>query len=391
VSKDAFIEEEWDRFCDQLGSALKAAGRVITEASGDILDRDEGLRMLLRQLRYSTEREIEEWDVDHPVFAPVYTTTYHTLADPPDYASFDALVSGAHDYLLTGHAGEADEVNFTTFAPRSALPAADRKMPELWSGGGSAQSDRGAGKEITGTLDLADCDIDADGHFSITLSARKPEHGAWLPMTPATDRVVVRNIYHGAYREHQRRNPAQLSLTRVGASSTPPPYATATLLSSLNAILRGLNGPTHGRGKIVKRIKALGNASFSNDDTFWKMSGSNPRTHFQEAYWEIGPEEAIVIEMKPPPGAGFWCVGLTNAWMESLDFRYGQVNLNSASATSEPDGSVRILIAQRDPGLPNWLDTQGHGHGTILWRWNDMAEKPPLPLARRISLKSLKS
>jgi hypothetical protein len=34
----------------------------------------------------------------------------------------------------------------------------------------------------------------------------------------------------------------------------------------------------------------------------------------------------------------------------------------------ETDGSYRIVIAHRDPGVPNWLDTEGHTEGTIFWR-----------------------
>jgi hypothetical protein len=382
----SFLEQDWDPFCDRLAAALKSAARAISESSGDALDRDEGLRMLLRQLRYSTEREIEEWDVDHPVFAPVSTNTYHTLADPPDYASFDALISGEHDYLLTGRIGKAAEVNLTTFAPRSALPPSDAKTSDLWSGGGSARSDRGAGKEITGTLELSDRLVGPDGQFSILVSQQRPERGLWLPVTAGTDRIVVRNIYHAAYHEHQRRDPAQLSLVRIGAEAAPPLYSADRLRDGLASILGGIDGAALGRGKIMKRIRALGNARFSDDDAFWKMSGSNPRTHFQEAFWEIGEEEAILIELDQPPRAGFWCVGLTNAWMESLDARYGQVSLNSASAKFGGDGSLRIIVARRDPGIANWLDTQGHARGAIVWRWNDFNGRPPLPRVRRATL-----
>ena len=35
----------------------------------------------------------------------------------------------------------------------------------------------------------------------------------------------------------------------------------------------------------------------------------------------------------------------------------------------EPDGSFRILVAGRDPGVANWLDTAGHAEGYVMFRW----------------------
>ena len=30
---------------------------------------------------------------------------------------------------------------------------------------------------------------------------------------------------------------------------------------------------------------------------------------------------------------------------------------------------MRIVVAHRDPGVDNWLDTEEHGFGTIYWRF----------------------
>ncbi|MBW2496037.1 MAG: hypothetical protein JRF61_02085, partial [Deltaproteobacteria bacterium] len=35
----------------------------------------------------------------------------------------------------------------------------------------------------------------------------------------------------------------------------------------------------------------------------------------------------------------------------------------------EPDGSFRIVIAHEDPGVPNWLDTEGRPFGMVFWRF----------------------
>jgi hypothetical protein len=56
--------------------------------------------------------------------------------------------------------------------------------------------------------------------------------------------------------------------------------------------------------------------------------------------------------------------------MESLEWRERRVSLNSFHARHEADGrTVRIVVAARDPGHPNWIDTAGHAEGPMSLRW----------------------
>ena len=42
----------------------------------------------------------------------------------------------------------------------------------------------------------------------------------------------------------------------------------------------------------------------------------------------------------------------------------------------EDDGSVRIVVAHEDPGVPNWINTVGHARGTMCFRWIRAKEHP---------------
>jgi Protein of unknown function (DUF1214) len=384
------IDSEWAQFCEQLHAVLAAEGRKIIASSASVLDRDEGLRMLLRQVRHSLERELEERDPTHPTFGPVFTDTYHTLADAPDYAAYDALISGQYTYRLRGRLGAADSITFTTMAPRpiaqdGASVAGDRKP---WPGAGGADKPS-AGRQTTGSVDLTDLKPDASGRFEVVLSVSRPDVGVWLPMTPQTNRLVVRNVYKSAYIEHCRRNPAQLWLTCEGVPLRPEPYTTDQLRSGLRSVLNGVERIPASRAPILERIRAAADGCFSNDDSFWKTSGANARTHFQEAYWSLDRHQALVIELDDVPRCSSWSLGLTNAWMESLDFRFFRINLNSSSAVYQADGSLHIVLSHTDPGHPNWLDVAGHQQGALVWRWNDASSTPPLPRVRVTDLRSV--
>jgi hypothetical protein len=65
------------------------------------------------------------------------------------------------------------------------------------------------------------------------------------------------------------------------------------------------------------------------------------------------------------------------------------VATNSGRAALRPDGSATLVVAGRDPGLGNWLDTAGHAEGTMCFRWLLAADDPPVPALRVVKLAEL--
>jgi len=61
------------------------------------------------------------------------------------------------------------------------------------------------------------------------------------------------------------------------------------------------------------------------------------------------------------------------------------------NAHYETDGSVKIVVAHTDPGIPNWLNTCAHSEGTMCWRWYRLAdrEKPVEPRCEVVSFNDL--
>ncbi|WP_419925356.1 hypothetical protein [Candidatus Poriferisocius sp.] len=101
----------------------------------------------------------------------------------------------------------------------------------------------------------------------------------------------------------------------------------------------------------------------------------HPDTSYNYGYFDLGPDEAWIIEFEPPE-CEYWNIQLGNHWLESLDFEYYQTNLNHHTAAVEDDGSVRVVVARQDPGHPNWLDTAGHARGGLALRWVGADNEP---------------
>jgi hypothetical protein len=102
---------------------------------------------------------------------------------------------------------------------------------------------------------------------------------------------------------------------------------------------------------------------------------------YSSGNFDLAPDEAIVMEGTLPL-SNFTNVMLWNVHMQTLEYRSRRSSLNSAQIHTGPGGSYRIVISAQDPGVPNWLDTEGHRRGTIFWRFLLPETDPELPRCR---------
>jgi hypothetical protein len=96
----------------------------------------------------------------------------------------------------------------------------------------------------------------------------------------------------------------------------------------------------------------------------------------------LEPEEALVIRGRFPR-CRFANVVLFNRHLQTAPNRYRQVSLNRRQTKLEADGSFEMVVAHRDPGVPNWLDTAGAPLATIFWRFQ-LPEERIAPLETEV-------
>ena len=121
----------------------------------------------------------------------------------------------------------------------------------------------------------------------------------------------------------------------------------------------------------------------------FQKAGGDPEIFYLHGYWTLEPGQAWVIETDVPD-CPYWNFQLDNWWMESLDHER-RITVNKHTAVLDGDGldgdRLTIVVAERDPGWGNWIDTSGHRSGTALLRWLG-AEKHPIPECRVIDLEA---
>jgi hypothetical protein len=112
--------------------------------------------------------------------------------------------------------------------------------------------------------------------------------------------------------------------------------------------------------------------------------------HFAFGVWEKAADEALAITFTPPE-CEHWIFQLCNIWQENLDnYEEDQGRITKFSATYEKDGSVRVVIAEENPGIGgNWIDSYGHVRGIMGLRLI-LTTKPPAVILHRLPLAQLK-
>ena len=348
--------ESWRQFCDR----LKAAGDPIfaSDSPSDALNRAEGTRYLTRLVRAALETFVEFKD---PVAPTLRRTVHETIkmgADNPDNWYENAPVHGDYEYRLTGKLGSVPYFSMQTQVGHYG---------------------QGAGMPPVGFLEAKDLTVNADGSFEVILSKQqKPSN--WLKLADGYGTLVVRQTYS----DKKRQTHAELKLERLEGHVQPPPLTAEAMDQGLASAASLIHACAMIFPNWAKGFKKHANQLPQFDPALSRMFGGDPNITYYHSYWELAADEALIIETTPPE-CDYWNFQLNNYWMESLDYRYHEVCINSGSAKLRADGSLRIVVAHTNPGVDNWLDTAGHSLGTMCFRWV-RAKAHPVPSTRVVKL-----
>lgn len=99
---------------------------------------------------------------------------------------------------------------------------------------------------------------------------------------------------------------------------------------------------------------------------------------------EGSPRTRRVIETEVPNCEYFNFV-LQNFWVESLGLQPHEHLHNNHTAKLNDDGTMTIVVAAKDPGYGNWIDTDSHSEGTWALRWIK-ADSHPIPTSTVVKI-----
>jgi hypothetical protein len=92
-------------------------------------------------------------------------------------------------------------------------------------------------------------------------------------------------------------------------------------------------------------------------------------------HYDLAEDQAMIVTV-PAAGRGvapYQGIQLGSMWYISLDYIHHQTSLTADQARTDPDGMLRFVISERDPGVANWLECTGHRRGYVQIRWQRLA------------------
>ncbi len=327
-------------------------------ADMDALGIAEGYRHLTHLLGYALDLYLEG-DPERPVFTPLASPTQKILGDNVDSLYHFAPLRGDRRYRIRGRRGNEVYLAFCVYGGR---PDGE------WS------------ERVVANLSQRDLVCDADGGFEIVL-APAPAATAANAITLAPDAVCV--IVRQYFMDRADLRPATFAIAPCDRVVAPPALDDATLARRLRAVATFVR-ETIQFAPLPSGLppNLLGPAMPWNPNV---PGWGTPDNVYSLGLFRLEPDEALVIEGRSPRcvyfGAQLW-----NRYMQSLDYRYHRVSLNASEITFEVDGSFRLVVAHRDPGMPNWLATAGHREGIVFCRWLQSDALPEQPLTRVIRI-----
>jgi len=400
-ARDA-LRAAWDDLLAELASARDAIDvPALLPAPATPRNLAEGYRYLLGFVHSAIERAFHD-DPQRPFARHLIQIVNKATIDNADAIYFGAPIDGRAATWLRGHAADARHW-------RGEAPAkTGRKAPqylifEASDGGyagdsGSLAELRPGVKAQTGRIDSRELAVAPDGSFEILLAPERPHgyDGNFVathrrakqppPDDPdgSLDRYATAVSGRQLFYDWEREDPVPLTLMQQGAEGThPPPYdpaAAAAQLRRMGALVRGqmhfwnqfytLLLETYGKRDGAEGERFMPRNAFNAVNAASGATGGGQSTNlYAGGVYELGPDEALVVESRIPETPEYVGFVLTNLWGESHDFANHQCSLNGFQAEWDDDGVLRWVVAHRDPGVPNWLDTTGHPEGFMSPRW----------------------
>ena len=369
----------------------------------------EGYRYLMGFVHSAVERAFHE-DPVRPAFRNALSIVNRATIDNADAIYFYAPIDGRASSVIRGEIGDWRHWRGEAPAPSG------RKAPHyviFEASAGMLAGDSGDLRELrpgvktqTGRLDSSRIEVGADGRFEILLAPERPagHTGNFIPTRklvpqphpddPTLPPERTANYVSGRqlFYDWEREDAIYLAIAQRGAEGTHPPAygpeAAAAQLRRCGELVRGqmqfwnafwtiLMGSYGERPGTIPGVGFPRNG-FNRVTAASGATGGGMSTNlYAGGVYELGPDEALVVENRIRRAPQYLGFQISNLWGESIEYANQLGSLNGSQCEMDPDGVIRLVIAHRDPGVPNWIDTTGHPEGFMAPRWAYSETPPP--------------
>ena len=338
--------EAWARW----NTTLTALADRLTGADWPTDDRGraEGIRHLARHAGLALQGELEHSDDRFPRLHRYELPWSQWGAPNPDNVYERCAIDPTAEYVLRGQVAGMHEVLFS-------LVEGDMHLGE---------------NAVFAEVALTDLEIGADGVLALHIG---PEHhdGNSLQSKPGARMLLIREyLYDWA------NDPiGGFTIERTDTVGLPaPPPTSESVAAAIDRATRWVEQSIHHWAAYVAASRdLLEHNTFTPPNT---PPGGAPSIAYGGGCFELADDEALVIE-HDEPDARYWNWSIHHLhWFDSGAWDQRLTSCNGNQAHVDADGKVRLVVAHADPGVPNWLDTEGQPIGMAVYRYVGARTKP---------------
>ena len=220
-----------------------------------------------------------------------------------------------------------------------------------------------------GNLPGSDLKVEADGRFTIVVGPDpangQPNH---IQTKPDANYMTIRDTLSDW--AHQRPN--ALTVERIAG---PPEGPALTHEQKLEKVLikvrRYFAETVKGHARILGRP-----ANVFVQPEIKATDGMLITQAYSLGHFQLAKDQALVLTIHPGT-AKYMTVPVSNLWGTTMDPVHHLSSRNLDQVKKNPDGSFTVAITPTDPGLENWIDTEGLSEGMLFLRWAAIADSSP--------------
>ena len=334
----------------QVDEEFLSEERRITEAS----DVAEGEHMLLHLVKAAIDVWVDN-DASRPRFAPLASAVLKWGGEGADNPSHCAPLDPDRRYVIRGRIKDEAYISFTVYT-------------------GKAEGDWNDG--VISAMNHTEFEVAPDGSFEIPIEP-VPTPGALHMEAGKPNCVISRHYWEGEIcGMADPTNQVVLSIECMDDPGYPRPLGPERLALKLEAAMNFIRGQTLDRPANPDPSKQPDWFSLVPNQLpkpmQWVPSEGGGAGAIDNAYCAglvvLAPDQALVVEGRWPEcvyaNVMFW-----NRFLQAPDYRYRSSSLNRKQMKADPQGNFRFVVAHENPGVANWIDTEGHAFGTLYWRF----------------------
>jgi hypothetical protein len=294
-------------------------------------DRLEGYDYLSGRIRMAMQMAFD-YDLDRPLFVnPTHQFSRQGL-DNPDAIYFNAFLREGVEYVVRGRRGTSADLSFQVM-------------------GGQYSADSAATSLMA--FDDRELDVQPDGSFEFTYVAE-----------PGAKSMIVREVFNDWDTEER----GTLTIERADKLGQPAKELTRDLLAKkYDVAARSLVGSIQTWFAFPQffQYKEPVNTLTAPQST----PGGLASQRSSIGHYELADDQALVITVPRCKDCSYQGAQVGSDWYASTDYETHQTSLTKAQAVTDPDGRMRFVVSEQNPGIANWLETTGHRTGALMLRW----------------------